>query len=140
MAKWEHIPPNNDAARFHPNLDFWKVGHKLIAGTEAPYWVGYEFDVKNLNSFKLFPFTEENEIFGHPKASMIPISMAIHERMDLDEKNLLWGSFSAMNFNERKFYQVNTRININFMVIFYSGYFHGRQTWSSSCGRNVRLW
>uniref|UniRef100_A0AC34GQ50 Uncharacterized protein n=1 Tax=Panagrolaimus sp. ES5 TaxID=591445 RepID=A0AC34GQ50_9BILA len=44
MARWEQVPSNPDSARFHPNLDFWRVGNKVVAGTEAPYWVGYEFD------------------------------------------------------------------------------------------------
>uniref|UniRef100_A0A914YSE8 Uncharacterized protein n=1 Tax=Panagrolaimus superbus TaxID=310955 RepID=A0A914YSE8_9BILA len=103
MARWEQVPSNPDSARFHPNLDFWRVGNKVVAGTEAPYWVGYEFDVRNLNKFKLFQFKEENGIFGNPRPSMIPISMAIHERSDHD--GTIWGSFSAMNFNEQRFYQ-----------------------------------
>ncbi|CAJ0949347.1 unnamed protein product, partial [Mesorhabditis belari] len=103
MARWEQVPANTDSARFHPNLDFWKVGNRVIAGTEAPYWVGYEFDVRTLNKFKLFPFIEENDIFGVPRPSMIPISMAIHERNDAD--GTIWGSFSAMNFNEQRFFQ-----------------------------------
>lgn len=45
MNKWDQIPLNSNSAQFHPNLDFWKVGKKIIAGTEAPFWVGYEFDV-----------------------------------------------------------------------------------------------
>jgi hypothetical protein len=45
MSRWEQVPSNSNAARFHPNLDFWKVGNKIVAGTEAPYWVGYEFNV-----------------------------------------------------------------------------------------------
>ncbi|KAE9555105.1 hypothetical protein FO519_001680 [Halicephalobus sp. NKZ332] len=103
MSRWEQVPSNPDSARFHPNLDFWKIGNKVVAGTEAPYWVGYEFDVRNLNKFKLFPFKEDNGIFGNPRPSMIPISMAIHERSDPD--GTIWGSFSAMNFNEQRFYQ-----------------------------------
>ncbi|CAJ0569108.1 unnamed protein product, partial [Mesorhabditis spiculigera] len=103
MARWEQVPSNPDSARFHPNLDFWKIGNRVIAGTEAPYWVGYEFDVKTLNKFQLFPFTEENDIFGEPRPSMIPISMAIHERNDAD--GTIWGTFSAMNFNEQRFFQ-----------------------------------
>jgi hypothetical protein len=39
------VPTNPDSARFHPNLDFWRIGNKIVAGTEAPYWIGYEFDV-----------------------------------------------------------------------------------------------
>lgn len=45
MNKWEQIPINPDMARFHPNLDFWRIGNKIVAGTEAPYWVGYELNV-----------------------------------------------------------------------------------------------
>ncbi|VDD93969.1 unnamed protein product [Enterobius vermicularis] len=103
MSRWEQVPANPDSARFHPNLDFWKVGKRVLAGTEAPYWVGYEFDVKNLDRFRLFPFVEDNDVFGVARPTMIPISMAIHERNDLD--GTLWGSFSAMNFNEQRFYQ-----------------------------------
>ncbi|KAK6765229.1 hypothetical protein RB195_025242 [Necator americanus] len=103
MSRWEQIPPNPDSARFHPNLDFWKVGHRILAGTEAPYWVGYEFDPRTLNKFKLFKFTEQNDIFSTPRPTMIPISMAIHERNDPD--GTIWGSFSAMNFEEQRFYQ-----------------------------------
>ncbi|KIH54798.1 hypothetical protein ANCDUO_15054, partial [Ancylostoma duodenale] len=98
------IPPNPDSARFHPNLDFWKVGNRILAGTEAPYWIGYEFDVRTLSKFKLFKFTEENDIFSTPRPTMIPISMAIHERNDPD--GTIWGSFSAMNFEEQRFFQV----------------------------------
>lgn len=36
---------------------------------------------------------------------MIPISMAIHERNDAD--GTIWGSFSAMNFEEQRFFQVS---------------------------------
>lgn len=54
---WDQINFNSNSAQFHPNLDFWKVGKKIIAGTEAPFWVGYEFDVKiKLNCFLLFFF------------------------------------------------------------------------------------
>uniref|UniRef100_A0A1I7WBB7 PKD_channel domain-containing protein n=1 Tax=Heterorhabditis bacteriophora TaxID=37862 RepID=A0A1I7WBB7_HETBA len=52
MSRWEQVPVNPDSARFHPNLDFWKVGNRIVAGTEAPYWVGYEFDVLPDTSFK----------------------------------------------------------------------------------------
>ncbi|KAH7719753.1 Protein F49E10.2 a [Aphelenchoides avenae] len=103
MAKWEQVPPNLDAAHFHPNLDFWKIGTKVIAGTEAPQWVGYEFDVRTLDKFKLFPLVEENDVFGTPRPNSIPISMAIHERNDPD--GTLWGSFSAVSFKEHKFFQ-----------------------------------
>ena len=57
-----------------------------------------------MNKFKLFPFNEQNDIFGNPRPTMIPISMAIHERNDKD--GTIWGSFSAMNFHEQRFYQV----------------------------------
>lgn len=60
--------------------------------------------MKNLDRFRLFPFVEDNDVFGVARPTMIPISMAIHERNDLD--GTLWGSFSAMNFNEQRFYQV----------------------------------
>uniref|UniRef100_A0A0M3HTB4 Lectin_legB domain-containing protein n=1 Tax=Ascaris lumbricoides TaxID=6252 RepID=A0A0M3HTB4_ASCLU len=103
MAKWAQIPPNDHAPRFHPNLDFWKVGKRVIAGTEAPSWVGYGFDVRTLDSFKLFHFIEDNDIFGNPQGATVPISMAIHERSDPDGK--LWGSFSAIDFIERHLYQ-----------------------------------
>ncbi|EYC34593.1 hypothetical protein Y032_0001g485 [Ancylostoma ceylanicum] len=103
MSRWEQIPPNPDSARFHPNLDFWRVGNRILAGTEAPYWIGYEFDVRTLSKFKLFKFTEENDVFSTPRPTMIPISMAIHERNDPD--GTIWGSFSAMNFEEQRFFQ-----------------------------------
>uniref|UniRef100_A0A1I7Z3C5 Carotenoid oxygenase n=1 Tax=Steinernema glaseri TaxID=37863 RepID=A0A1I7Z3C5_9BILA len=102
MARWEQVPVNPDAARFHPNLDFWRVGKKILAATEAPYWVGYQFDVDSLSQFKLFPFTEKNDVFGTPNPAMIPISMSVHERRSAD--GLIWGSFSAMNFNEQRFF------------------------------------
>ncbi|VDM59251.1 unnamed protein product [Angiostrongylus costaricensis] len=103
MSRWEKVPTNPDSARFHPNLDFWRVGKRILAGTEAPFWIGYEFDVPTLTNFKLFNFVEENDIFSTPRPSMIPISMAIHERSDSD--GIIWGSFSAMNFEEQRFYQ-----------------------------------
>ncbi|KAK0396793.1 hypothetical protein QR680_001859 [Steinernema hermaphroditum] len=102
MARWEQVPVNPDAARFHPNLDFWRVGKKILAATEAPYWVGYQFDVDSLSKFKLFPFIEKNDVFGSPNPALIPISMSVHERRSAD--GLIWGSFSAMNFNEQRFY------------------------------------
>lgn len=43
---------------------------------------------------------------------MIPISMAIHERNDHD--GTIWGSFSAMNFEEQRFYQVHIFCNSKF--------------------------
>jgi hypothetical protein len=52
----------------------------------------------------LFQFTEENDLFGNPRPSLVPISMAIHERRD--SEGIIWGSFSAMNFNDQRFYQV----------------------------------
>jgi hypothetical protein len=67
--------------------------------------------VRSLNNFKLFPFEEANEIFGNPKPSLIPISMAIHERTDHD--GTVWGSFSAMNFNEHRFFQGIFTIDTN---------------------------
>ncbi|KAL3068462.1 hypothetical protein niasHT_030753 [Heterodera trifolii] len=111
MARWEQVPANPDAARFHPNLDFWRIGHRIIAGTEAPYWVGYEFDVPKLSNFRLASFVEDNDIFGtSARPSLIPISMAMHERADTarNAKNgdeILWGTFSAMNFDEERFFQ-----------------------------------
>ncbi|TMS36412.1 hypothetical protein L596_003581 [Steinernema carpocapsae] len=102
MARWEQVPANPNAARFHPNLDFWRVGKKILAATEAPYWVGYQFDVDTLSQFKMFPFIEKNDVFEGPNPAMIPISMSVHERRSSD--GLIWGSFSAMNFNEQRFY------------------------------------
>lgn len=60
--------------------------------------------MNQLNKFKLYPFTEENDIFATPRSTMIPISMAIHERSDPD--GTIWGTFSAMNFDDQRFYQV----------------------------------
>ncbi|KAI3413938.1 hypothetical protein GPALN_011411 [Globodera pallida] len=107
MARWEQVPPNPDAARFHPNLDFWRIGRRIIAGTEAPYWVGYEFDIQTLSNFRMASFVEENDIFGgSARPSLIPISMAMHERADsAGPDGLLWGTFSAMNFDEERFFQ-----------------------------------
>lgn len=51
MTRWEQVPTNSNSARFHPNLDFWKIGTKIVAGTEAPYWVGYQFNVRAIHSF-----------------------------------------------------------------------------------------
>uniref|UniRef100_A0A0N5BYQ1 Carotenoid oxygenase n=1 Tax=Strongyloides papillosus TaxID=174720 RepID=A0A0N5BYQ1_STREA len=104
MSKWDQIPVNVDATKFHPNLDFWKVGNKVIAGTEAPYWVGYEFDVSKLSNFKQHPFIEENDIFNGTTSKMIPITMAIHEKVD--EDGILWGTLSTMNFEKQIFYQI----------------------------------
>uniref|UniRef100_A0AC35U8D3 Carotenoid oxygenase n=1 Tax=Rhabditophanes sp. KR3021 TaxID=114890 RepID=A0AC35U8D3_9BILA len=103
MTKWDQVPPNPDATKFHPNLDFWKIGNKVVAGTEAPYWVGYEFDVATLSDFKQHPFIEDNDIFNSSKSKMVPISMAIHERVD--GTGTIWGSFSVMNFHDQIFYQ-----------------------------------
>lgn len=60
--------------------------------------------MRTLDSFKLFHFIEDNNIFGNPQSATVPISMAIHERSDPDGK--LWGSFSAIDFIERHLYQV----------------------------------
>ncbi|KAI6235749.1 hypothetical protein M3Y95_00084400 [Aphelenchoides besseyi] len=133
MNRWEQVPANADSARFHPNLDFWRVGTKIIAGTEAPYWVGYEFDVQTLSNFKLFSFTEENDVFGNPRPNMIPISMAIHERRDAD--GTIWGSFSAMNFNEQRFYQGIFTVDPNGVRRVLGMYDYG--IWdSNACGKN----
>uniref|UniRef100_A0A0N5A412 Carotenoid oxygenase n=1 Tax=Parastrongyloides trichosuri TaxID=131310 RepID=A0A0N5A412_PARTI len=104
MHKWDQVPQNNDATKFHPNLDFWKVGNKIIAGTEAPYWVGYEFDVSKLSNFKQHPFIEDNDMFNGSKANLVPITMAIHERVDRD--GVLWGTMSALDFHKQIFYQI----------------------------------
>ncbi|CAI5454457.1 unnamed protein product [Caenorhabditis angaria] len=133
MSKWEQVPANPDSARFHPNLDFWKVGNRIIAGTEAPYWVGYEFDVRTLQKFKLFPFKEENDIFSTPRHTMIPISMAIHERNDAD--GTIWGSFSAMNFEEQRFYQGIFTVDTNGVRRVVGLYDYG--AWdTNACGSN----
>ncbi|CEF60755.1 Carotenoid oxygenase family-containing protein [Strongyloides ratti] len=104
MTKWDQIPNNIDSTKFHPNLDFWKIGNKIIAGTEAPYWVGYEFDVSKLTDFKQHPFIEDNDIFNNINSKMISISMSIHERVD--ENGILWGTLIAMDFYKQIFYQV----------------------------------
>ena len=57
-----------------------------------------------MNKFKIFPFTEDSGIFGNPEPSMIPISMAIHERRD--NNDIIWGTFNAMNFDNQRFFQV----------------------------------
>ncbi|CAB3400403.1 unnamed protein product [Caenorhabditis bovis] len=133
MSRWEQVPANPDSARFHPNLDFWKVGNRIIAGTEAPYWVGYEFDVRTLQKFKLFPFKEENDIFSTPRHTMIPISMAIHERNDPD--GTIWGSFSAMNFEEQRFYQGIFTVDTNGVRRVVGLYDYG--VWdTNACGSN----
>lgn len=63
------------------------------------------FQVQTLTNFRLAPFVEDNDIFGaSAKPIIIPISMAIHERADLID-GALWGTFSAMNFDEERFYQ-----------------------------------
>ncbi|VDO60603.1 unnamed protein product [Heligmosomoides polygyrus] len=133
MSRWEQIPINPDSARFHPNLDFWKVGNRILAGTEAPYWIGYEIDVNNLNNFKLFKFTEENDIFAAPRPTMIPISMAIHERSDTD--GTIWGSFSAMNFEEQRFVQGIFTIDVHGVRRVVGMYDYG--VWDpNACGKN----
>lgn len=45
MSKWEQVPSNPDQTYTNPNVDFWKIGTTVVAGTEVPLWVGYEFDV-----------------------------------------------------------------------------------------------
>ncbi|PIO73032.1 retinal pigment epithelial membrane protein [Teladorsagia circumcincta] len=133
MSRWEQIPTNPDSARFHPNLDFWKIGKRILAGTEAPYWIGYEIDMQNLNNFKLFKFTEENDIFASPRPTMIPISMAIHERSDPD--GTVWGSFSAMNFEEQRFVQGIFTIDIHGVRRVVGLYDYG--VWDpNACGKN----
>ncbi|CAI4223079.1 unnamed protein product [Auanema sp. JU1783] len=133
MTRWEQVPGNPNSARFHPNLDFWKVGKRIVAGTEAPHWVGYEFDVKSLSNFHLFNFTEDNNVFGNKKSPMIPISMAIHERNDPD--GTIWGSFSAMNFEEQRFYQGIFTLDVNGVRKVVGMYDYG--VWdSNSCGSN----
>ncbi|EGT43206.1 hypothetical protein CAEBREN_11287 [Caenorhabditis brenneri] len=133
MSRWEQVPANPDSARFHPNLDFWKVGNRIVAGTEAPYWVGYEFDVRTLQKFKLFPFKEENDIFSTPRHTMIPISMAIHERNDAD--GTIWGSFSAMNFEEQRFFQGIFTVDTNGVRRVVGLYDYG--VWdTNACGSN----
>ena len=86
-------------------MDFWRIGQRVIAGTEAPYWIGYEFDVGTLTNFTLAHLIEDNDIFGTPRPNLIPISMAMHERADLLDGSI-WGTFSAMNFDEERFFQV----------------------------------
>ncbi|KAI6241616.1 hypothetical protein M3Y99_00322000 [Aphelenchoides fujianensis] len=115
------------------NLTAMNRWEQIIAGTEAPYWVGYEFDVRTLSKFKLFPFTEENDVFGNPRPNMIPISMAIHERRDPD--GTIWGSFSAMNFNEQRFYQGVFTVDPNGVRRVLGMYDYG--IWdSNACGKN----
>uniref|UniRef100_A0A914EAL4 Uncharacterized protein n=1 Tax=Acrobeloides nanus TaxID=290746 RepID=A0A914EAL4_9BILA len=41
---WNKIPKDDDALIISPNVDFWKFGEDIIAGTEKE-WVGYKFDV-----------------------------------------------------------------------------------------------
>ncbi|KAH7662585.1 Protein F49E10.2 a, partial [Aphelenchoides avenae] len=38
MLKWQQLPPNPDMLYEHPEVDFWKVGAKIVAATEAPQW------------------------------------------------------------------------------------------------------
>ncbi|VDL70728.1 unnamed protein product [Nippostrongylus brasiliensis] len=133
MSRWEQVPSNPDSARFHPNLDFWKVGKRILAGTEAPYWIGYEIDVNALGNMKLFKFTEENDIFATPRPTMIPISMAVHERNEPD--GTIWGSFSAMNFEEQRFVQGVFTIDANGVRKVMGMYDYG--VWDpNACGKN----
>ncbi|KAI6176686.1 hypothetical protein M3Y97_00825900 [Aphelenchoides bicaudatus] len=113
MNRWEQIPPNSDSARFHPNLDFWRV--------------------RSLSKFKLFPFTEENDVFGNPRPSMIPISMSIHERTERD--GTIWATFSAMNFNDQRFYQGIFTVSPEGVRKVLGMYDYG--VWdSNACGKN----
>lgn len=133
MSKWDQIPVNSDSTKFHPNLDFWKIGNKIIAGTEAPYWVGYEFDVSKLSDFKQHPFIEENDIFNNFKSSMISITMAIHERVD--ENGILWGTLTTMDFNKQIFYQIIFTIDSEKRRKVISMYDFGK--WDiNNCGNN----
>uniref|UniRef100_A0A914ZS31 Uncharacterized protein n=1 Tax=Parascaris univalens TaxID=6257 RepID=A0A914ZS31_PARUN len=84
-------------------LDFWRVGKRVVIGTEAPCWVGYGFYVLTLDSFKLFHVVEESGIFSSSQSAIVPISMAIHKRSGPDKR--LWGSSSAIDFIERHLYQ-----------------------------------
>lgn len=80
-----------------PNVDFWKIGHTIVTGTEA-YGLGLTFDVPTLTDFKPYPFNESNNYFGpggDPDVHYLPIHMAIHERTDL-ATGLLWNSVFAL--------------------------------------------
>jgi hypothetical protein len=64
--------------------------------------------VPTLSQFKFAPLTEDNDVFGgSPRPGLIPISMAMHERADLKESGTIWGTFSAMNFDEERFFQAS---------------------------------
>lgn len=92
---WEKIQPEVDAPP--PNVDFWKVGNNIIAGTEY-YSVGFTFDLDTFDHFRFFPFIEEKPTMrGQP---MVPIHMPIHERMDL-ETGLLWATVTALDVSKK---------------------------------------
>ncbi|KAH7706031.1 Protein F49E10.2 a, partial [Aphelenchoides avenae] len=94
MSQWQQLAPNPDTLYTHPNVDFWKVGAKLVAATEVPQWVGYEFRASTLDDFKVF-----GPVFN--STDDLPLWMAVHERYD--ENGTLWGSFISANVERRRF-------------------------------------
>jgi len=91
MKMWQQIPYEDD---MNPNIDFWKIGKQIVAGTESFKNFGYMFDLPEVNNFRRFPFKNaDNQLSGQP---YIDIHMPIHEHIDSDT-GLIWNTVIAAN-------------------------------------------
>lgn len=75
-----------------PNVDFWKVGTSVIAGTES-FDLGMTFDVPSIDNFRPFPF---KDVDGIMKVQLVPFHIPMHEHVDPDT-GLIWSAVIAVN-------------------------------------------
>jgi hypothetical protein len=96
-VEWPSVETN------HPNIDIWKIGKSMVAGTETVN-LGYTFDIPTADNFRPFPFNDTTSILY---GQLQPMHMPIHERIDT-ETGLLWASVNAINMTAQppSFHQV----------------------------------
>lgn len=103
---WDNIPlynkPVDPAFQNHPNIDFWRIGHEIIAATEITD-IGMAFNVSDLKDFRHPHLIETNDIF-RKKGTIIPITMAVHERKNQDD--IIYAVCSAFDPVNNKMYQI----------------------------------
>ncbi len=76
-----------------PDVDFWKVGHSMVAGTET-FPVGMTWNIKTASGFHPYPFHNIGNIL-QGKSPIVFMSMPIHERIEPDGS--LYASVSALD-------------------------------------------
>lgn len=105
LHMWKNIK-DDEIFPMHPNIDFWQIGHTVVAATEF-VGVGMQFNVSTLDEFKSFLFRETDNIFKGT-STIIPLTMPVHERMEKD--GTIYAACAAFDPSKNKMYQIVFKI------------------------------